>query len=326
MKQKNEVNEDEIRKTILKVVAFILFILISIGSLAFYEHGLIRRKKDVNDTLKVYTYNQCNNVNSWIDRAKDPIETVKTYIESGNIKCTRTLQNLLDYSKREFNNYQGGVYIGSSNNEFFKGAGSNKTLKENVSDEYWYKEGITRVSVNLGNIHKDSNGNLIVSATGIVNDDDNTNTKVIGADILISTINAEIDDKYVNPNFNTIVVDREGTIIASKDEGIIGKSLYETNNKILSLCADKIKLKSYTAFNIDNTSIDFSVTKNDEWVVISYVSQKDINMEYKIIFIKILLILIIVSIISLYILNVIIKSICSDFKIVKNNKKREEKQ
>ena len=41
----------------------------------------------------------------------------------------------------------------------------------NVVDEYWYKEGLTRVDINLGSVHKNSNGDFFVSATGILRDD-----------------------------------------------------------------------------------------------------------------------------------------------------------
>ncbi|MDD5793947.1 MAG: hypothetical protein PUD42_04170 [Clostridiales bacterium] len=315
MKQEKDTNKNDIRKSILLLLVFFLLITISLCTLVFYEREIAAQKKDINNMLDLYSYTQCNNVNNWIDEVILPLQSVKTYIESGNIKGNEDLQKILHYSSDQFSKYyEDGIYIGKSSGKFIKVAESNKDLMGNVVDEYWYKEGLTRVDINLGSVHKNSNGDFFVSATGILRDDNDVS--VIGADIPLSTINAEMDYACADLDFNVLIVDKSGNIIASKDESIIGKSLSDTNNKVLVSCADKIKLESYTPFYVYNTMLNLRLTKNDEWIVISYISEDNIVNRQKRNLAKALGILTAVSIALLVVLNKIIKFIFCDFKIV----------
>ena len=79
-----------------------------------------------------------------------------------------------------------GLYIADTEGNVMKAAGSQRTFQD-VLNETWYQEGLSRVNMHYGSAYQSADGTSQVSASAIINDNSD-NIRVISGDVSLERI------------------------------------------------------------------------------------------------------------------------------------------
>jgi len=136
--------------------------------------------------------NQADNIEAWLTENLQNFNTVKLLIEKSNPNYSQ-LQTMID-STYGFNSYcRSGPYIATESGQVFKAENSNKVL-DNPTSQEWFKQGLTRVGLAYGSTYLDTNGEQVISASGLI-DDGSGQVKVFAADLTLDQISVIVNSR-----------------------------------------------------------------------------------------------------------------------------------
>ena len=251
--------------TILPVVAVMVLViaatsyLISKNIITEYSQNLL------NSSIA----NQANEIESWLDENLSAFQTVKQVIEETN-PDEAALQRILD-SYYQFNdNYPEGLYVADENGKLMKAAESDKT-EGNLLESVWYQGGITRRNMAFTDAYTDENGEALVSASGIL-DDDSDVLKVISADLSLQRISIIVNSFIEMEDAQAFLVNsKDGTILAHRDNSLISKRLADSGDVFMRDVDEKLSRYDYRMTEIDDRMTAFTEIEGTDWILVSYI-------------------------------------------------------
>lgn len=285
--------------TILPVVAVMVLViaatsyLISKNIITEYSQNLL------NSSIA----NQANEIESWLDENLSAFQTVKQAIEGTN-PDEAALQRILD-SYYQFNdNYPEGLYVADENGKLMKAAGSDKT-EGDLLESVWYQDGITRLNMAFTDAYTDENGEALVSASGIL-DDDSDVLKVISADLSLQRISIIVNSFIEMEDAQAFLVNsKDGTILAHRDNSLISARLAESGDAFMRDVDEKIEQHDYRMTEIDDRMTAFTEIEGTDWILVSYIPTEIIYADIN----GVRILMIAIGLVSLLLLAILIERV-----------------
>ncbi len=254
---------------LLPVVVLTILVLVIISGYLSSKSLKTMATSELNSSIS----NQADNIESWLAENLANFNTVKLLIEK-TAPDDAGLQEIID-SCYGFNSYcKNGPYVAYRDGRYFKAANSSKSL-ENATNQEWFKQGITRVSLAYGSTYKDSDGTNVISASGLLNDGSNR-VKVFAADLTLDQISIIVNSRVKMDKAASFLVDiTDKTILAHRDAAKVSSKLNESDsNKLMASIAGRIKNRNYGTATMAGYVVAFKTIAGTDWVLVSYVDQK----------------------------------------------------
>ena len=251
---------------ILPVVIVTVIALVAIAGILSKN----RMTEMATETLESSISNQSDNIESWLSENLKYFNTVKHTIESQGLSEADYVKFLDTYYG--FNsNSPNGFYIGTASGKFYQASEANLDAS-NVTGSTWYKQGISRVDMAYGTAYTNSEGETVISATGILNDGSDE-IKVIGADVTLNKISIIVNSGVKMKNAKAFLVDtNDYKILAHRDFSVVNTTLSETSgDELLAGAAKSIAAEDYTSKEIGSYMVAFSQVSGTDWVLVSYI-------------------------------------------------------
>ncbi len=227
--------------------------------------------------------NQADNIESWLDENLENFASVKQVIESTQ-PDDEQLQAILN-AYYGYNSYcEDGVYIASKTGAFYIADGASKSVS-NVADETWFKQGITSVNMNYGTAYTNSDGESVISASGILNDGSGE-LKVIAADLTLDQISIIVNSGVKMDSAASFLIDSsDNTILAHRDSSRISTTLTTSDSdSLMAAIAGKLEERDYTTTELEGYEVAFKEIDGTDWVLVSYIADSVILSDvYKLI-------------------------------------------
>ena len=247
--------------------------------------------------------NQANEIESWLDENLSAFQTVKQAVEGTN-PDEAALQRILD-SYYQFNdNYPEGLYVADENGKLMKAAGSDKT-ENGLLESVWYQDGITRLNMAFTDAYTDENGEALVSASGILDDDSDT-LKVISADLSLQRISIIVNSFIEMEDAQAFLVNsRDGTILAHRDNSLISTRLAEAGDAFMRDVDEKLGQHDYRMTEIDDRMTAFTEIEGTDWILVSYIPTETIYADIN----GVRILMIAIGLVSLLLLAILIERV-----------------
>ena len=187
---------------------------------------------------------------------------------------------------------------GSSVNN--KGEGS-----ASVVQSEWFQEALGRVNMGFTNAYPDENGEQVISACGMLRQDDK-GVYVISADLSLDKISVYVNSFVKMENAESFLVNTEdNTVLASRDTSLISKPLDSLDNNFMKEAGKRISKNSLGLAEIDGNISVFEKVAGTEWVLVSYVPSEMVYSDLD--FIRNIMVLF--GVVSIVILMVLVERI-----------------
>lgn len=285
--------------TILPVIMVMVVLLV--GITYFISRNVL--SEYCENLLESSIQSQASEIESWLDENLSAFQIVKRTIE-GLKPSDKELQDMLDQYYEYNSNFSEGIYIADSSGKLMKAKESPRN-EENPTSSVWYTEGLTRVNMEFTNSYTNYNGEVVISASGILYDSSD-NIRIISADMTIERIGIIVNSFVEMKNAQTLLVNtKDDTILAHRDSNLISTKINDSSDPFLKQAGQKIEAEDYDTVEIEKNMTAFMPISGTEWVLVSYVPTSVIysNLNY------IRLVMIIVGLISVLLLALLIERV-----------------
>lgn len=154
-------------------------------------------------------------------------------------------------------------------------ASASQRTFQDVLNETWYKEGLSRVNMHYGSAYQSTDGTSQVSASAIINDDSDK-IRVISGDVSLERITVITNSFVKMHDAEAFLVDTQnGTILAHRDSSLISTKLDSSNkNSFLAAVAKKLENRDYANSELEGNLTGFESISGTEWVLVSFVPRE----------------------------------------------------
>lgn len=296
-KQKGTVS---IKAKLLGIIVPIVVVLILILVLISYKRSAEIIEEYSHDLLESSVDNQAVQIEAWLQENIAAFQMVKTTIEETKPNDAQ-LQAMLDTYYNYNSNYPQGLYIADGTGRMWKAKESTISESDPVNST-WYKEGLTRINMAVGSAYVNSEGQNVISASGILNDGAK-NTRVISADMSLDRITVIVNSFIGMKDAEAFLVDKNnGTILAHRDTALISTKLgSEGNSAFQKQVAEKMALHEYDFCVLEGNMTVFKEVSGTSWILVSYIPTQIVLADLA----KLRMMMIIISIIAILILCVV---------------------
>jgi len=286
------------------VVAAIILLVIISGYLSSKSMTTMATS-ELNSSIS----NQADNIEAWLEYNLQNFSTVKLLIEK--TKLSDSELSAMINACYGFNPYcKNGPYIATASGKVYKSSESTKNT-DSVTEQEWFKQGMTRTNMVYGSTYKDADGTSVISASGIINDGSGE-LKIIAADLSLDQISIIVNSKVKMDQAASFLVDiSNNTILAHRDNSRVSTTLSTNDSdRFMSAVAKKISERNFETVNIANKVVAFKTIAGTDWLLVSYIDKAIIlknvtRLVTALIIIGIFAIILIVTIINLLINKVI---------------------
>lgn len=219
--------------------------------------------------------NQADNIEAWLNYNLQNFSTVKQLVEKDKPSDSE-LSAIMD-AYYGFNPYcKNGPYVATKAGKVFKASESTKNT-DNVTEQEWFKQGMTRVNMVYGSTYKDVDGTNVISASGIINDGSGE-LKIMAADLSLDQISIIVNSKVKMDQAASFLVDiTDKTILAHRDKNRVSTKLDASDSdNLMSAIAKKVNERNYSTVTLANNVVAFKPIAGTDWVLISYVHNSTI--------------------------------------------------
>lgn len=256
------------------------------------------------DLLESSVDNQAAQIEAWLQENIAAFQMVKTTIEKTRPDDAQ-LQSMLDTYYGYNSNYPQGLYIADSTGKIWKAKESTMSEKNPVNST-WYQEGLTRINMAVGSAYVNSEGQNVISASGILNDGAK-DTRVISADMSLDRITVIVNSFIEMKDAEAFLVDKNnGTILAHRDSSLISTKLgADGNSEFQKKIAEKMDSHAYDFCVLDGNMTVFKEVTGTSWMLVSYIPTQIVLADLA----ELRMIMVIISIIAILILGVVIERV-----------------
>ena len=264
--KKNKKISSKLLTYIIPVVVVTVFVLVAIAGTLSKN----RMTEMATETLESSISNQADNIESWLNENLKYFGTVKKMAEAKKPDDAELVE-ILDTFYGYNSNSPNGFYVGTASGKFYKATDAG-IAESDVVNSTWYKQGITRVAMAYGTAYTNSQGESVISATGILNDGSDE-IKVMGADVTLNKISIIVNSGVKMTNASSFLVDtNDYKILAHRDFNIVNTTLSTSNSDpLLAGAAQCIMDGDYTSKEISNNMVAFAEVSGTDWVLVSYI-------------------------------------------------------
>lgn len=305
MKQKKQKKMVSIKTkllgTILPVV--IIIVLLLVGVSYYISKNIITGYSEslLNSSIE----NQANQIEAWLNENLAAFQSVKQTIE-GTEPDEKGLQLILDQYYGYSDNYPEGLYIADEKGKLITATGSGKT-ESDPTEAVWYKDGLTRVNMGFTDAYTNADGEAVISASGILNDNSGT-MKVISADLSLQRISIIVNSFVEMDDAQAFLVNStDGTILAHRDNSLISTKLSESKDSFMRDIEEKREQRDYQMTEMDGNMTAFKEVPGTDWILVSYIPTAIVYSDID----TVRMAMFVIGIVSVLILAVIIARVIS---------------
>ena len=257
--------KNEMLAIIVPIITLQIIILVAVSY--YVSRGMI---EDASERLlKTSVSGQTTKINDWIEDNLSALNSAKQTIESSGM-TDEMLQDVIDSYYNYDSDYPEGIYVASSDGSYIIASGSGKDMSSPTTSE-WYKHGLSTVNLSISSPYKDSSGNNIVSATGLLQEDGNK-VRVIGADISLDAVTIIVNSSISMDGAASFLVDsNDMTILAHRDSSYIGQTLGSGQGSFMSDVASVLGKTTSFSGNIDDNMTVIKEVGHTGWILVSYI-------------------------------------------------------
>lgn len=251
--------------TILPVV--IVIVLLLVGVSYFISKSIITgySKSLLNSSIE----NQSNEIESWLNENLAAFQSVKQTIE-GTVSDEESLQAVLDQYYGYNDNYPEGLYVAEENGKLLVADGSEKK-ESNPTESVWYQDGLTRLNMGFTDAYTNENGEAVISASGILNDNSGV-MKVISADLSLQRISIIVNSFVEMDDAQAFLINSsDGMILAHRDNSLISTKLSDSDSTLMKEIDEKRQQGDYNMEEIDGNLTAFKEISGTDWLLVSYI-------------------------------------------------------
>ena len=251
---------------IVPSVSITVAILIAVTTILARNSMISSAKSQLSSSIT----NQGDNIESWLDENLQFFATAKRTIEASNPTDSELIK-MLDGWYGFNSNSTNGLYIATASGKAYKASESDKDLSDPLS-QTWYKEGITRVNMAYGSAYKNSDGDNVISASGII-DNGSDEISVIAADVTLDKISIIVNSGVKMDDASSFLIDTsDNTILAHRTTSLVSTTLSESaSDAFMAGVAKKLAQRDYTEDTIGDFMVDFVEISGTDWVLVSYI-------------------------------------------------------
>ena len=285
--------------TILPVV--IVIVLLLVGVSYFISKSIITgySKSLLNSSIE----NQSNEIESWLNENLAAFQSVKQTIE-GTVSDEESLQAVLDQYYGYNDNYPEGLYVAEENGKLLVADGSEKK-ESNPTESVWYQDGLTRLNMGFTDAYTNENGEAVISASGILNDNSGV-MKVISADLSLQRISIIVNSFVEMDDAQAFLINSsDGTILAHRDNSLISTKLSDSDSSLMKEIDEKRQQGDYNMEEIDGNLTAFKEISGTDWLLVSYIPTSIIYADIN----TVRTVMLVIAAISLLILAVLISQV-----------------
>lgn len=285
--------------TILPVV--IVIVLLLVGVSYFISKSIITgySKSLLNSSIE----NQSNEIESWLNENLAAFQSVKQTIE-GTVSDEESLQAVLDQYYGYNDNYPEGLYVAEENGKLFVADGSEKK-ESNPTESVWYQDGLTRLNMGFTDAYTNENGEAVISASGILNDNSGV-MKVISADLSLQRISIIVNSFVEMDDAQAFLINSsDGTILAHRDNSLISTKLSDSDSALMRDIDEKRQQGDYNMEELDGNLTAFKEISGTDWLLVSYIPTSIIYADIN----TVRTVMIVIAAISVLILAVLISQV-----------------
>lgn len=286
---------------ILPVVGVILAVLV-IFSYTISSKIIERRSTEL---LESSVSAQSASIEAWLDNNLEAFKMTKQVIEQ-TAPNEEELQDILDSTAGYNSNYPEGMYVGDVTGKLWKPEASAKNAAGLV-DSTWFREGLSRVSLQYGTAYHNEDGVPLVSASAILNDGAE-DLRVISVDVSLQRIMVIVNSFVEMDDAEAFLVDSgDNVMLANRDESLIASKMEEADSdSYMAQVAEHINTRNFDQCIIDGNTTVFEEIAGTDWILVSFVPKEVIfndidSLRTKMILISILAVLILFVIIERYV-------------------------
>jgi methyl-accepting chemotaxis protein len=286
--------------TIVPIIAVLIIIMIVLA----YTISSRIIQKNATELLDSSISYQSKSIVAWLEENLASFSSVKRVIEETK-PSDEELQKILDSYYNYNSNYPNGLYVADAEGNVMQASASQRTFQD-VLNETWYKEGLSRVNMHYGSAYQSTDGTSQVSASAIINDDSDK-IRVISGDVSLERITVITNSFVKMHDAEAFLVDTQnGTILAHRDSSLISTKLDSSNkNSFLAAVAKKLENRDYANSELEGNLTGFESISGTEWVLVSFVPREIIYSDVNSLRTR----MIVIAVISLFILVLLIERI-----------------
>ena len=285
--------------TILPVV--IVIVLLLVGVSYFISKSIITgySKSLLNSSIE----NQSNEIESWLNENLAAFQSVKQTIE-GTVSDEESLQAVLDQYYGYNDNYPEGLYVAEENGKLLVADGSEKK-ESNPTESVWYQDGLTRLNMGFTDAYTNENGEAVISASGILNDNSGV-MKVISADLSLQRISIIVNSFVEMDDAQAFLINSsDGTILAHRDNSLISTKLSDSDSSLMKEIDEKRQQGDYDMEEINGNLTAFKEISGTDWLLVSYIPTSTIYADIN----TVRTVMLVIAAISVLILAVLISQV-----------------
>ncbi len=281
-KQTNEKNPEKMLSIKTKLLGTILpltiIIVLVLTGISYYISKSIISSYSEN-LLSSSIENQSNEIEAWLNENLSSFQVAKKAIEQTKPDDAALKQMLNGYCG--FNdNYPDGLYIADENGNLITADNSSKKDSDPTSS-VWYEDGLTRVNMGFTDAYTNSDGEAVISASGILNDGSDT-LKVISADLSLDRISIIVNSYIEMDDAEAFLVNpKDGSFLAHRDSSMISTKLSDSGDSFLKNIDTKIAEGDYSLTEMDGYMTAFSEIEGTDWILVSYIPTSIIYKDVK---------------------------------------------
>lgn len=293
-----------IRMKLLGIIVPIVVLLMVVLVLIAYRTSAGIIENYSRNLLESSVGNQSSQIEGWLNENIEAFQAVKAAVENLRPNDSQ-LQTILDGYYNYNSNYPQGLYIADEDGKLSK-ASESSLSEADPTGSTWYQEGLTRVNMAVGSAYVNSQGENVISASGILNDGSGK-TKVISADMTLDRISIIVNGFIEMKNAESFLVDgRDGTILANRDSALISTTIGgEGSNAFQRKVGEKITGRDYDFAVLEGNMTVFEKVSGTDWILISYIPREIVMADL----IRLRTIMIVISVVSILVLCLVIERV-----------------
>lgn len=273
VKQRIVASGRSVKGKLLVLICPLVIILVSCLVFIAYATSAASMEEVSEELLRTSSKSQKYQIQAWLEENLSAFQAVKNTIEEMSFDDAQ-LQQLLDTYYGKEANYKEGFYIGSEDGAFRK-AKSSKREEQNVLEARWYQEGLTRVSMAYGEPYVNSEGQAVITASGILRDKSGK-TKVLAVDVALDKISIIVNSNVEMKSTQAFLVDRKDRrILSHRDNALVLQTLHEMeSDPFLTKVNEKLGQKEYELASIEGNMVSFYEVEGTSWILVSYIPEE----------------------------------------------------
>ena len=285
---------------IIPITSAMIIILVIIA----YSVSASMIKKNAESLLETSVAKQSSSIEAWMTENINSFGSAKRAIETARPDA-KTLQKMVNGYYNFNSNSPNGIYLADQKGNIIKAKESTKTFSD-PSETTWFKEGLTHVNMAFGEPYTSEDGEKVISATGML-DDNSKNIRVIAADFTLDRVSTIVNSSIsmdgakaflVNKNTMQIMADRNSSYVSER----VGAS---DQPEIYAQAKKEIKKSDYSTQTLGENFTAFSKISGTDWILVSYIPSSVVLSDLS----KLRIIMAIVSLIALLIMCIVVERV-----------------